>query len=240
MFSESLLQNTGHTRRGWTTLVSFAIEAVALGLLVLVPLLGSVAVPTSRSTVINIPFGRPDAPPAAEPQHRVGRPIPVAIDLVHLRVPRAIPTGTKPEVSKDVGDSEPVGVGAGFTTGDRNLAAILNLPAAYAPAPVPPPKPPEPARLHISHMELGALVQQVEPVYPAPARITRVQGTVQLAAVIGRDGTIRDLRVISGHPMLVRAAVDAVRQWRYRPYILNGQPVEVETQISVNFTLGQQ
>jgi len=95
-------------------------------------------------------------------------------------------------------------------------------------------------RLVISHMDPGTLVHQVQPPYPEAARITRTQGTVQIAAIIARDGTISNLHVVSGPPMLVAAAVDAVRQWRYRPYILNGQPVEVETQISVNFTLGQQ
>jgi protein TonB len=66
----------------------------------------------------------------------------------------------------------------------------------------------------------------------------RVQGTVVLQAVIGKDGTIRELRLISGHPMLAPAAIEAVKQWRYRPYLLNGEPVEVDTQVNVNFTLG--
>jgi protein TonB len=84
----------------------------------------------------------------------------------------------------------------------------------------------------------GSLIRRVEPAYPQLAKNARIQGPVVLAAVISKAGTIEDLRVISGHPMLVKAAIDAVSQWRYRPYILNGDAVEVDTQITVNFTLG--
>ncbi len=83
----------------------------------------------------------------------------------------------------------------------------------------------------------GNLVLRVQPAYPSLARQVRVQGLVVLRAVISRDGTIENLQVLSGHPMLVQAAVDAVRQWRYRPYVLNGEPVEVETEVKVNFIL---
>ena len=83
----------------------------------------------------------------------------------------------------------------------------------------------------------GSLVRRVQPTYPSMAKIARVQGEVVLAATISKSGTIEDLHLLKGHPLLVGAAVEAVRQWRYRPYILNGEPVEVETQITVNFTL---
>ncbi len=75
------------------------------------------------------------------------------------------------------------------------------------------------------------------PIYPPLAKQARIQGTVRFTAVIGTDGTIRDLRLISGHPLLVSAAQDAVKQWAYQPTLLNGEPVEVITQIDVNFTL---
>ena len=83
----------------------------------------------------------------------------------------------------------------------------------------------------------GNLIIRVQPAYPLLARQVRVQGLVVLRAVISRDGAIENLQVLSGHPMLVQAAVDAVRQWRYRPYVLNGEPVEVETEVKVNFIL---
>jgi periplasmic protein TonB len=83
----------------------------------------------------------------------------------------------------------------------------------------------------------GSLIHTVQPVYPPLARAARVQGSVVLSAIIGKDGAIETLRALSGHPMLVMAAVNAVSQWRYRPYILNNEPIEVETRITVNFTL---
>ncbi len=83
----------------------------------------------------------------------------------------------------------------------------------------------------------GNLIYHVQPQYPTLARQARVQGTVVLRAVISRDGRIENLQVVSGHPLLVKSAEDAVSQWRYRPYYLNNEPVEVETQVTVNFTL---
>ena len=83
----------------------------------------------------------------------------------------------------------------------------------------------------------GLVIHKVDPVYPAIAKTARVSGTVILQAVIGKDGTIQNLHVVSGHPLLTQAALDAVKQWRYRPYILNGDPVEVDTQVEVHFTL---
>lgn len=83
----------------------------------------------------------------------------------------------------------------------------------------------------------GSLVRRVDPVYPSLARSARVQGQVVLAAIISKAGTIQHLQVLSGHPMLVNAALEAVSHWRYRPYVLNGEVIEVETQITVNFKL---
>lgn len=80
-------------------------------------------------------------------------------------------------------------------------------------------------------------MHRVQPIYPPLAKAARIQGPVELRAIISKDGFIENLRVLGGHPMLVTAAVDAVKQWRYRPYVLNGEPVEVETQITVNFVL---
>jgi protein TonB len=83
----------------------------------------------------------------------------------------------------------------------------------------------------------GLLIRKIQPAYPPLARQARIQGSVLLQAEISKDGSIQNLRLISGHPMLAPAAIEAVKQWKYKPYILNGEPVEVETQITVNFTL---
>jgi len=83
----------------------------------------------------------------------------------------------------------------------------------------------------------GLLIKKVQPSYPPLARQARIQGTVTLQAEISKDGTIENLRLMSGHPMLAPAAIEAVKQWRYKPYLLNGEPVAVETTVMVNFTL---
>jgi protein TonB len=87
-------------------------------------------------------------------------------------------------------------------------------------------------------VEAAMVISAPPPVYPVLAKDARVGGTVQLDATIGEDGHIENLKVLSGPPLLINAAVDAVKQWTYRPTILNGKPVKVETQIRVNFELG--
>jgi protein TonB len=104
--------------------------------------------------------------------------------------------------------------------------------------PVAVPKVATPQRVRVSSgVSEGLLIHKVTPNYPPLARSARIQGSVVLQALISKDGTIQNLRAVSGHPMLTPAAIEAVKQWRYKPYYLNGEPVEVETQITVNFTL---
>ena len=97
---------------------------------------------------------------------------------------------------------------------------------------------PTPTRaVRTSTMLEGNLIRRVEPVYPPLAKTARIQGSVVLSALISKDGVMENLHALSGPPMLVPAAISAVSQWRYRPYILNSEPIEVETRITVNFTL---
>jgi periplasmic protein TonB len=104
---------------------------------------------------------------------------------------------------------------------------------------VAPEKPTVTRRPPLSHMMEGNLIYRVEPRYPPLAIPAPIQGDVVLQAVISRSGTIENLHLITGHPLLVRAAMDAVRQWRYRPYVLNDEAVEVETQVTVKFILNK-
>jgi protein TonB len=105
-------------------------------------------------------------------------------------------------------------------------------------APTAVPKVATPKRITVSQgVTTGLLVRKVQPNYPPLAKQARIQGAVVLQAVIGKDGSIQNLRAVSGHPMLIQSAIDAVRQWKYKPYFLNGEPVEVDTQVTVNFTL---
>jgi protein TonB len=97
-----------------------------------------------------------------------------------------------------------------------------------------------PARIRVGgNVQQTKLVSQPPPVYPPLAKQARIQGVVKLNATIAKDGTVQHLEAISGHPLLIEAAMDAVRQWVYQPTLLNGQPVEVQTDIDVNFTLSQ-
>jgi protein TonB len=95
-----------------------------------------------------------------------------------------------------------------------------------------------PQRVRVSQgVSQGLLIKKIQPPYPPLARQARIQGQVVLQAEISKDGSIQNLRLISGHPMLAPSAIEAVKQWRYKPYYLNGEPVEVETQITVIFSL---
>lgn len=148
-------------------------------------------------------------------------------------IPRAIPPGDGPV--------DPIGIG-GDRIGDIGPSALgpsdIPFPVTGTRVmPVPAPVPSRPT-FRTSQMLQGMLVHKVEPVYPAMAKIAHVQGAVVLAAIISKEGAIEHLQLMSGHPLLVPAAIDAVSRWRYKPYILNGDAIEVETQITVNFILG--
>jgi len=132
---------------------------------------------------------------------------------------------------------DPSAAGVRHGTGDPNARGTVSDSVLGSDQVLPPPPPPAVRHPPVSRMMEGNLIHRVQPDYPPLARQVRVQGLVVLRAMISREGTIEDLQVLSGHPMLVKAAVEAVRQWRYRPYELNGEPVEVETEVKVNFVL---
>jgi protein TonB len=155
--------------------------------------------------------------------------------------PRVIPSSIEPgndvPIPAAPGFSEVGPISrTGFSSEDRTGDGFG--PGVYVVTPPPAPPPAHPIR--ISRIMEGNLIRRVQPDYPNLARLTRVQGPVVLHAVISRTGTIANLQAISGHPLLVQAALDAVRQWRYRPYLLNGEPVEVDTEITVNFVLARE
>jgi protein TonB len=129
----------------------------------------------------------------------------------------------------------------GGMPGSGVLGGLLGgLPAAAPPpkpaAPPPPPKPVGPQRIG-GNVQAANLINAVKPVYPPLAKMARQQGTVKFEATISKDGTIEDLKVVSGPPLLIPAAMEAVKQWKYKPTLLNGDPVEVLTTIDVNFSL---
>jgi protein TonB len=173
---------------------------------------------------------------------KVVKVIPKQFVMDKLTAPKTIPKEVKmiqeEEVPTGVVGGVPGGVPGG-TAGGVLGGIIGGLPSA-APPPPPPPKPVTPKAIRVGgNVQQANLIRQPKPVYPPLAKAARVQGTVKFEAVIAKDGTIQNLHVISGPPLLVNAALEAVKQWQYKPTLLNSEPVEVITTIDVNFTLSQ-
>lgn len=242
MFEDSLIESGGvlKAKRRAATVVSLLLQSALVAALAALPLLYTEALPKVSLTSLIAP-GPPPPAPAPAPAEVEHRSAPRPSDLIgqRLREPQAIPRSIAriaeseaplPEISS----SGPGVLGGTGPSAGNVLNAIVNL---APPAPVP--RPALSAPLRISEgVAQGFLVRQVKPVYPPLARQARIQGAVLLQAIIGKDGTIENLRLVSGHPMLAPAAIEAVRQWRYRPYTLNREPVEVQTEITVDFVLG--
>jgi protein TonB len=241
MFEDSLIESGGklRTKRGMTTTVSFIFEIVLVGVLVLIPLLFTEALPkTQLMTFLVAPPPPPPPPPPPAVAPKVPKVVQTNIVNDQLRTPTRIPKkieivkedATPPPVSSMAGVVGAVGVPGGAAGGV--IGGIINS------TPTAVPKVATPQRVRVSQgVTQGLVLHKVQPNYPPLARQARIQGSVVLQAEISKNGDIQNLRLISGHPMLGPAAIDAVKQWKYKPYILNGEPVEVETTITVNFTL---
>ena len=243
MFEDSLLESGGRlrTKRGWTTILSFILQAFLVSILILIPLLYTEALPKQQlmTFLVAPPPPPPPPPPAAAPIKAVKV---VQTDIVNgqLRTPTKIPE--KVQMIKEEEAPPPVMASGGVVGGvpggvpGGQMGGVIGGIISSTPTAVP--KVATPQRVRVSQgVTQGLLIHKVQPNYPPLARQARIQGSVVLQAVISKDGAIENLRLMSGHPMLAPAAIDAVKQWRYKPYILNGEPVEVETQITVNFTL---
>ena len=239
MFADTLDTSwRDRARRGWMTSISFALQAIVCGLLLLLPLLHPTGLPSLRQISTPISLGEPlPEQPAIRP-HGGSPSVPSMPTVIEFRQPTVIPNGIRPSTD----DAPAPGTGSGPYIPGAVPGAPGGMPNLFAGGtrPVPIPAPPAPGHpVMVSHMREGDLIRKVQPAYPPLARSARIQGTVSLQAVISKQGLIENLRVISGHPMLAPAAIEAVRQWRYRLYILNNEPVEVETQITVNFFLNE-
>jgi protein TonB len=239
MFTSTLNSSWGErSRRGLTTLTSFGVQALVGGVLLLLPLLRPTGLPSLRQLSTPVSLGQPLGEPAPLITHASGNAAPSNPAAIPLKMPTRIPSGIPadgddgPPAVGPSGPYTPGALGAGSPDGVLNSFGTAPRPIMpSAPLTVAPP-------VRISHMSEGDVVRKILPVYPPLARNARIQGQVVLQAVISKQGAIEDLKVVAGHPMLVSAAIDAVCQWRYRPYVLNNEPVEVETQITVNFSLG--
>jgi protein TonB len=238
MFDDTLSSSWDErSRRGLTTLTSFGLQALFLGALLVLPLLRPTGLPLLRriSTPISLGQSLAEAPTVrAHASSNTALSNPASLTF---RRPSPLPIGRPAPIdegSPATADSGPYIPGTTGKGDPRGLARLFDG-GSRPILPVAPPMTVAPVR--ISRMNEGDLVRKILPTYPPLARSARIQGQVVLQAVISKQGGIENLRVLSGHPMLVSAAIEAVRQWRYRPYVLNNEPVEVETQITVNFSL---
>jgi periplasmic protein TonB len=242
MFEDSLLESGGRlkTRRGRTTTFAIFLEILAIGVMVLMPLIFTEALPKQQlmTFLVAPPPPPPPPPPAAAPVHVVKQ---IQTDIVNgaLRTPTKIPQ--KIQMIKE-DEAPPAMASAGVVGGvpggipGGQMGGVIG--GIISSTPVAVPKVATPQRVRVSQgVSQGLLIRKVNPTYPPLARQARIQGTVILRAVISKDGSIENLQLVSGHPMLAPAAIEAVRQWRYKPYLLNGEPVEVDTEVQVNFTL---
>jgi protein TonB len=217
--------------RGWM-MATFALNSSILLALVIIPIMHPRMLPP-------ITFIDPiDAPAPVEQQRPVVRTeetptAPTAPRLDPFEAPRTIPRD--PWIPGNRQEPGPIGP-IDFGNGPESMGSPDNPFNGRGTQPIV--RQAAPATQHVSSGVMqGMLIYKAVPTYPAVAQAARLSGTVVLQATISRTGTIENLRVVEGPAMLRQAALDAVKQWRYRPYMLNGQPVEVETTVDVQFTL---
>lgn len=244
VFEQSLLLNRD-AKRSWNFLASLGAELLVVSMALLIPLFYRDHLPAVhwRDVLVGPP---PSAPPVDLPaKHSSG-----ATSATPSVAPRPIfrfYAGTNPRpVQATTGEftpDAPPTLGLGIGVGGRTDMLGTFLPNVVAP---PPPKPPIEAQKPPSaplkvggDVQMAKLLRKVTPLYPPLAKAARISGIVRLIGTIDKDGAIRNLEVVSGHPILARAALEAVQQWVYKPTLLNGNPVEVIAPIQVSFTLGQ-
>ncbi len=243
MFEDSLIESGGRlkTRRGLTTTISVIFQIGLLVVMILIPLIFTEALPKQQlmTFLVAPPPPPPPPPPAAAPVKIVKQ---IQTDIVNgqLRTPTKIPE--KVQMIKEEEAPPPAMASTGVVGGvpggvpGGSMGGVMG--SILSSTPVAVPKVATPQRVRVSQgVSAGLLIRKVQPNYPPLARQARIQGQVLLQAEISKDGSIQNLRLISGHPMLAPAAIEAVKQWKYKPYLLNGEPVEVETQVQVNFSL---
>ena len=224
-----------HAGRRWTAAASFTLQAAIVAAALVIPLLSPQGLPEALvRRRIFVPMSPGDA--HAQPSHG-SSPSNSAVRIQRLIVNQNNFSFHREQIqAQTFGSENPNAPGLPVTTGtdDSVINTIVTDAGRTTPHPIATTHPPR-----VSVMMQGNLLHRVEPEYPAIAKQAGIQGTVVIKAFISRAGSIERTELLSGHPLLARAALEAVRQWRYRPYYLNDEPVEVETQITVNFVLNR-
>jgi periplasmic protein TonB len=230
------------TNKSWSVVLSAIVQGAIVVVFVLIPLIYTEALPKQLLTTFLVaPAPPPPPPPPAAAAPRIVKPIARIIQAGKMMAPTVIPKKVEmikeEEMPPDVGAVGVVGgVPGGIAGGSAGgvLGGIIGGTGGGMP---PPPKPTQ-QRVRIGgNVQAAKMVRQIQPMYPQIAKTAHVQGTVILHAIIAKDGSVQELQYISGPALLMRSAMDAVRQWKYQPTLLNGEPVEVDTTISVVFTL---
>jgi protein TonB len=234
MFRETLLESSPVARRHkrWPMATAFTVELLIAAVLIIVPLLSTGVIPVSARTP---PTYTPIKPVQIEERVVTQRTShdPVAgssrttVVMLASNIRDQIYLG--PERPRNDDPTIPPTLGPIGTPNDQ-LVNVIGPTSKDGPR-----RSEGPARVRVSILSEARLVHRVEPVYPKIATISGIRGEVKLHAIISRDGSIQSLNVTSGHPILAAAALEAVRQWKYQPYILNGDAVEVETFVTVTF-----
>ena len=225
-------------------MISFTVQCLVIGTLIIVPLMFTDVLPKQQLlTYLMAPPPPPPPPPAAQAVAKVVKQIQSELLNGQLRTPSRIPEkvqmireeeappplssgGVVGGVAGGIPGGQLGGIIGGIVSQTSNLAAVPKLAAV------------QPKRIRVAlGVTRGLLIRIIEPTYPLLARQARVQGEVVLKAIVTREGDIKELELISGHPMLAPAAIAAVKQWHYRPFLLNGEPIEVETMVTVTFNL---
>lgn len=251
MFEQTLVDGRARTSRGWPVLASLFLQVTLVCSAILIPLMNPELLPRAVVSGVFLAPVPPPPPRIQAVQAALVRAVAPVWDGAHLLLPRAIPARVAMVVDEAIGEAVAPGSPGGGVPGGMGNPFLRNLGQQWQTAPPPLPPPPPPARpveklqqtvdriVVSSGVQEAKLLRKVSPRYPALALQTRVEGKVQFSAVIGKDGTIQALQLVGGHPLLVGEAAAAVRQWLYRPTLLNGEPVEVATTIEVRFILNR-
>jgi periplasmic protein TonB len=238
LFHDSLVVSgtKSRPRNPWAALGSVTLLSLLLLALVVIPLFHTDTLP-ERETLTML-----YVPPAAAASNVTRLPAPTSTSRntpTNMKIPSPVhPTQEAPAPPADTAGGLVGGVPGGLVGGILG-GALSEVLRSTGSAPVLATTP-APKRIRVpARIAEANLVYDVAPKYPPEAGRARIEGTVVLTAVIGKDGTVEDVRVERGLPVLAQAALEAVKQWRYRPYLLNGEPVEVASQITINFTLSR-
>jgi protein TonB len=250
-FSNVLLEvdSTERRRRKWSAFSSLMLQSLMLAGLLIIPLLFTEALPKAQllTFLVAPPPPPPPPPPAAPAPAQVIRRVESNMTDGRLRTPTRIPEkvqmireeeappqlnyggGVVGGVEGGIPGGQLGGVIGGIISSTSHVSVVPKLAAPVIPK-----------RVRVSSgVVAGMVINKIEPAYPVIAKAARIQGDVVLTAIISKRGTVENVQVESGHPLLVKAALDAVQQWRYRPFVVSGEPVEVETKIVVTFRFAQ-